>query len=150
MGGMKPQEKLGGRRYPIKYKRGNNPSKHQRQILLPYPVARPHYFGCPSSQKDSFNLTLFMRNASPVCALEGISKRVLLVEISKLQVCGGSNITPSDSDVRILGHHAYIFIEWDMHIISFTGIGVPSMEYIPVHVIMEKLQCLVLYAIGMG
>ena len=72
------------------------------------------------------------------------------MEISNLQVCGGSNITPSDSDVRILGHHAYIFTEWDMHTVAFTGIGVPSMEYIPVHVIMEKLQCLVLYAIGMG
>ena len=80
-----------------------------------------------------------MRNAPPVCGLEDVSTRVLLVEIFNLQVCGGSNITPSDSDVRILGHHAYIFTEWGMHIISFTGIGVPSMEYIPVYVVMEKL-----------
>ena len=70
-----------------------------------------------------------MYNAPPVWALEGVSKRVLLVEFFNPKVCGGSNITPSDSDVRILGHHAYIFTEWGMNIISFTGIGVPSMEY---------------------
>ena len=101
-----------------------------------------------------------MCDAPPMCALESISKRVFLVEIFNLQVCGGSNITPSDSDVRILGHYAfydiklnfhhdYFYTDWGMHTVAFTGIGVPSMEYIPVHVMMEKLQCLILYAIGM-
>ena len=83
------------------------------------------------------------------------------MEIFNLQVCEGSNITPSDSDVRILGHHAfydikvnfhkdYIDTDWGMHTVAFIGIVVPLMEYIPVHAIMEKLQCLMLYAIGMG
>ena len=83
------------------------------------------------------------------------------MELFNLQVCGGINITPSDSDVRILGHHSfyeinpifrhtYLDTDWGMHTVVFTCIGVLLMEYIPVHIMMGKLQCLILCDIDMG
>ena len=68
-----------------------------------------------------------------------------------LSILVGRNLTPPDSDVRVLGlnsfcdtklnfHRAYIDTNWGMHPFAFTGVGIPLMADIPVYGMVEKLQ----------
>ena len=93
----------------------------------------------------NLNLTLPTGSRCLLVGANGSGKSTLL------RILGGRHLTPPDSDVRVLGlnsfrdtklnfHRAYLDTDWGMRTVAFAGVGIPLMEDIPVHGMMEKLH----------